>query len=981
MKIKEITIYGFGQWVDHTFTFPDGNLITILGKNESGKTTLHQFILFMLFGMSPKEREFYRPKTSSKVGGRIILEHAEQGFIHLERLGESQGKAKCYDQHGTERDEQWLRELLGNINRETFQSIYSFSNQDLSILQTIDEKDISELLMSVGLTGSAAVYSVEKQLNAAVKEQFKPTGKNPVINKKLKELQEQAKQLSDSKRQEKLYKSQMEELSALERKHEAKKGKIAAVSEKLEKQKLLEKSVPIQKEIHHVSKELQKLERFKDFPLHKKEQMAVLRNELHQAERECQLRQAEAAAYGQKKTELEASAISAKKKAALTDLIHKKAEMMLASERQITLKQDYQYKLREIEDTIRQKQIPLAPEELEELDLPFYIEKEWSTLHKEEERLQGALIGARQKQMQLQKEKQQLEEERSHLRKEQLGEVHVEELQQRVSAYEQSEKAGVQQRNHMLRMVRQMLDEKKKQQRMIAGIFLLITLLTAMTGFISDLPWLYILSLGSIAGVFFFFKRQLQTAAEIKKQQLDWNTQKEKREETLDVTKEEYAEAKQILEEQKGCRQQLQILEHSIQQTIGKINETEAEIRDLKLLEDRLMKAVSEQRMRFPFLQGIETAHWQDVFHFLQKLLMMTNDKKNLQNALERTTARLVEFSEQVRSWFGSDIEMDDISLKQMIRKLEETGQQEQLNQHEWEQVTQSIKEAENKLRTVQQKAEHCRAERDALLMEAGVESEEAYAKGAEQKLRYDKLINRKQELKNNLDMILPEVWQDTYEGDAAGDYYSQMKQYELELAEAEEALEQLKRQIAERRLELQQLESEESISAQMHRFAIEKEALKEMVQQWAVEKVALKMLEHGKTQYKDKHLTLVLDAAAAYFKELTSGQYDTIYPPASDIGFEVENSRKRQRFSVQELSQGAKDQLYIALRLAINEVMAQNSGFVFLMDDAFVHFDSQRIKQMHAILKRLSKRQQILLFTCRKELAEAAGGEIIQLS
>ncbi len=55
MKIKEITIYGFGRWVDQTFSFSNSNLITLLGDNESGKTTLHQFIIYMLFGMTKKE--------------------------------------------------------------------------------------------------------------------------------------------------------------------------------------------------------------------------------------------------------------------------------------------------------------------------------------------------------------------------------------------------------------------------------------------------------------------------------------------------------------------------------------------------------------------------------------------------------------------------------------------------------------------------------------------------------------------------------------------------------------------------------------------------------------------------------------------------------------------------------------------------------------------------------------------------------------
>src|SRR5690625_5956279 len=67
VKIEQATIYGFGKWVDYTIDFTENQFTCVYGENESGKSTLQNFILFMLFGYPPRKRNYYRPKTSGKI--------------------------------------------------------------------------------------------------------------------------------------------------------------------------------------------------------------------------------------------------------------------------------------------------------------------------------------------------------------------------------------------------------------------------------------------------------------------------------------------------------------------------------------------------------------------------------------------------------------------------------------------------------------------------------------------------------------------------------------------------------------------------------------------------------------------------------------------------------------------------------------------------------------------------------------------------
>lgn len=56
MKFTKAYIYGFGKWINFEISFSDG--ICIYGENESGKSTIYHFILFMLFGLPLSKGNF-----------------------------------------------------------------------------------------------------------------------------------------------------------------------------------------------------------------------------------------------------------------------------------------------------------------------------------------------------------------------------------------------------------------------------------------------------------------------------------------------------------------------------------------------------------------------------------------------------------------------------------------------------------------------------------------------------------------------------------------------------------------------------------------------------------------------------------------------------------------------------------------------------------------------------------------------------------
>ena len=66
-------------------------------------------------------------------------------------------------------------------------------------------------------------------------------------------------------------------------------------------------------------------------------------------------------------------------------------------------------------------------------------------------------------------------------------------------------------------------------------------------------------------------------------------------------------------------------------------------------------------------------------------------------------------------------------------------------------------------------------------------------------------------------------------------------------------------------------------------------------------------------------------------------------------------------------LSQGTADQLYLALRLAVADlVLPSPQACPLILDDALLSFDDDRLAVVLHLLTELAEGRQILLFTCQ---------------
>ena len=75
-------------------------------------------------------------------------------------------------------------------------------------------------------------------------------------------------------------------------------------------------------------------------------------------------------------------------------------------------------------------------------------------------------------------------------------------------------------------------------------------------------------------------------------------------------------------------------------------------------------------------------------------------------------------------------------------------------------------------------------------------------------------------------------------------------------------------------------------------------------------------------------------------------------------------------------MSEGTRDQLYLALRLAtLERYLAHAEPLPFVVDDVLVNFDDDRSRATLEVLAELSGKTQVILFTHHARLRDLAAG------
>ncbi|HHY93934.1 MAG TPA: AAA family ATPase [Firmicutes bacterium] len=162
MWIESLHVDGFGILHDLTLDGLPNGLILFLGENESGKTTLMEFIRSLLFGL-PRPGNGYPPLRGGRYGGRMRVIMQDGRRFLIERDGRQ--ATLCEEGSAPERGEP-SRRLVPGFDRETYRRIFAVGLQDLQGLSILTEEGVRGRLFSASAgLGSASLAEAMRWLD------------------------------------------------------------------------------------------------------------------------------------------------------------------------------------------------------------------------------------------------------------------------------------------------------------------------------------------------------------------------------------------------------------------------------------------------------------------------------------------------------------------------------------------------------------------------------------------------------------------------------------------------------------------------------------------------------------------------------------------------------------------------------------------------------------------------------------------------
>jgi len=287
----------------------------------------------------------------------------------------------------------------------------------------------------------------------------------------------------------------------------------------------------------------------------------------------------------------------------------------------------------------------------------------------------------------------------------------------------------------------------------------------------------------------------------------------------------------------------------------------------------------------------------------------------------------------------------------------------------------------EGLVRDAEASAAKSQAVLDGLLIEAGCTNTQELSKAIERSTQKRTLQQQVEELNTQLAPHCGGQTLDEFQADAATEDPDRLAS---KMAEVEGLVTRLRE---EREASLTGAEREASA---LTRFdggdaAAEKEALRqsllaqveEDVREYVVTTVASNLLRRAIERYQERSQGPVLSLASDRFQKLTCGAFAGLKADYDESGNDTLVGVRADGSSplrVEGMSEGSRDQLYLALRLATLEHWFDHHEPVpFIVDDVLLSFDNARAEATLGALIELSARTQVLFFTHHDHLVSLA--------
>lgn len=140
--------------------------------------------------------------------------------------------------------------------------------------------------------------------------------------------------------------------------------------------------------------------------------------------------------------------------------------------------------------------------------------------------------------------------------------------------------------------------------------------------------------------------------------------------------------------------------------------------------------------------------------------------------------------------------------------------------------------------------------------------------------------------------------------------------------------------------------------------------------------RLTARLIREAIEQYRTANQSPLLERAGAIFSHLTLGAYQAVKVDFNDEDDQILKAVRTYGgdVDVTGMSDGTRDQLYLALRIAsLERYLSENPPMPFVVDDILITFDDERAAAALAVLAELARKTQVVFFTHHQRLADIA--------
>jgi len=975
MKINELMIYGYGKFENQNIQFNNTPIQVLYGENEAGKSTIMSFIHSILFGFPTKQQKEkrYEPKQGGKYGGSITLTLGNES-IRVERIdGKATGDVVVYTDKGQTGSELELKGILKGIDKKTYQAIFSFDLHGLQNVFELNREALGKYLFLSTIFGSDALYFLQDQLGKKKELLYKPNGRKPKLNQMIEELKKDYNSLLQAKVYENEYHELLLEKNELTSKLEEIRLEKINLHTKLKQLEKIKNIAPLIKQKESCENAIKELPDPKDFP----ENGPIL---LEQLLAKLQPIEGKLKRINEKKEALQKARS-----------LHVNEDIFQDFQAFLLLKEDYplirQYKeeertiglqIEQLQERIKEELHYLFGENdatiVEEIKTTMVVKEQLKEATKEHQQL------IHQKQLldeQFERAKDGLENSEKKLL--QLRSLSIDELEYNklITEEKQLEKrlkdislfeTKKEENERLLEQMKKRekwFQKKKKIWYQTTLVSIIISIASSIAFMMFDLAYFSIMFIPVLLFLLIFRPKKDEWLLDLKEQQRTLQ-QYLYEYENVDIESRR-AQLKQIqdtLAKEEQLKQQIELEQMNVKQ---KEEAYDRIINQFEAWENKMYHLMEKLN---PIYQILKASSDLSVDLLLERYEMIAEcqkrikEKKHLEERINHIQNKIHQFKVEIMNLADKYHVTSTKQLEVIVSELNRTLEKEIETQKEFEQVKKEWNDTK-------QEWNHIKQEIEMLLKKAKVQTEEEFRQKAtfiEKRLELEKQlrwIKAQLEAKgaisfevNNKEMNLDDVNREE-------------SKLEIDLQDYGQKEESYQKRLAEINIQLKQIEDSGTYSKLKYQFEIKRSQVKEMAKKWAIYAVSEDLLTKTIDYHRAHRMPLLLKKAEEYFRFLTYSRYTNIYiqEETSTLLVKTEDGKY---FQAEELSQGTAEQLYVAIRFALVELMSNRINLPILIDDSFVNFDHKRLERTIQLIRKLSNGYQVLLFTCHRHIVSA---------